>query len=110
MTGSASRRKGANYARHIRQHLEACGWEVMARQAGEDGDDLRILDRPELSIEVKCQARADLAGWMAQAVRQAAGRIPVVIHKRHNVTAAEDQWVTMRLEDFTRLIKEASTR
>jgi hypothetical protein len=101
-----SRRKGATYALAIRRWLEAQGWECMARQPGEDGDDIRILDLPHLSIEIKNQARHDLPGWMTQAVRQAGHRIPVVIHKRHGVTNPEDQWVTLRLADFHRLIKQ----
>jgi len=106
VTGASSRRKGATYALTIRRWLEAQGWECMARQAGEDGDDIRILDLPHLSIEIKNQARLNLAGWMTQATRQAGERIPVVVHKRHGVGDPANQWVTLQLADFERLIRK----
>ena len=106
MTGAMARRKGANYQRLIRHWFETHGWTVMVRPPGEDGDDITIIEHPHLSIEVKNHARTDLPAWTAQAARQAAGRIPVVIHKRHGTTNPEHQWVTMTLADFTRLIGE----
>lgn len=105
MTGAMARRKGATYQRAIRQWFDSHGYTTMVRQAGEDGDDLTILEHPDLSIEIKNQARTDLPSWAAQAARQAGARIPVVIHKRHGVTRCEDQWVTMTLEHFHRLIE-----
>ena len=105
MTGAMSRRKGATYALTIRRWFEARGWQCIARQAGEDGDDLILLDAAWLSIEIKNQARLNLAGWMTQAINQAAGRTPIVIHKRHGITNPEYQWVTLRLADFEALIR-----
>ena len=110
MNGAGRRAKGANYQRHIRHYFEARGWTVMVRPPGEDGDDITIIEHPNLSIEVKNHTRTDLPAWTAQAARQAGQRIPVVIHKRHGTTNPDQQWVTMTLDNFTRLInKEADT-
>ena len=46
MTGAMARRKGATYQRAIRQWFDSHGYTTMVRQAGEDGDDLTILEHP----------------------------------------------------------------
>lgn len=104
MTGAMARRKGATFQRLIRHYLEAHGLTIMVRPLGEDGDDITIIEHPHLSLELKNHTRTDLPAWTAQAARQAGGRIPVVIHKRHGTTDPEQQWVTMTLNNFTRLI------
>lgn len=108
MSGRASRAKGARFALLVRRFFEGCGWEVMARQSGEDGDDMRLLDAPWLSIECKGHTKVHLADWMRQAQEQAGGRLPVVVFNRVGVGAAGRQWALMELGDFELLVRRAA--
>lgn len=105
MSGAAAKRKGDAFQRLIRSYLEGQGFEPMERPLGEDGDDLRLLGMPWFSFELKGQARARLAEWMKQAVDQAQGKIPVLVWKRTGKGAAGEQWVTMELLQFTRMLR-----
>ena len=84
MSGSASRRKGNRAEVEVVRVLRDHGYEAetsrAARGGYQSGEDI-ISDFPA-SIEVKNQARLDLAGWWAQAEYQANGRPAVVVHKR----------------------------
>lgn len=107
-SGRGSRNKGAKFQRDIRDFLTRCGLEPLARPSGEDGDDLRLLGLPSISLELKSQERMELADWMGQAIDQAGERIPAVIHKRrrHGAdTAPHRQWVTLELGQFVRLLR-----
>lgn len=105
-TGRGARIKGAAFARQIRQHFEQLGHHTMARQAGEDGDDITLVGTPWLSIECKNHTRTDLPGWWNQAASQCRpGQIPVVIHKRFGRQAAGDQWVTLTVDTLNQLIE-----
>jgi hypothetical protein len=69
-------------------------------QSGED-----IVTNFPLSIEVKNQARLDLAGWWSQAQEQAYDKPPVVIHKRVGRAQAEEWWATMDLATLIDLVR-----
>ena len=103
--GRGARIKGLRFQRDIRDYLLNEGFEALARPGGEDGDDLRLADLPQLSIELKNQARTDLPAWWRQAYGQAQGRIPVLIWKRKAATRPSSQWVTMELGEFVRLCR-----
>lgn len=91
----------------IRSYLEQVhGWECMTRPLGEDGDDLRIVRFPGLSLELKNHETLKLGEWMRQAEEQAGDdKVPVVIHKRARKTDPADQWVTMTVATFVDLLK-----
>lgn len=85
--------------------LRRAGWRaattraVQGRQGGFDID----TDAP-VAIEVKDHAAIDLSGWLRQAQAQAAGRLPVVWHKRRGRAAAEEWYVTMDGATFLALL------
>lgn len=100
-----SRRKGRSFQTAVRQWWEQTHGCVEAGGAGIESTDLILLTSPVISIECKNQAALDLAGWLDQAVRQAPkGAIPIVQHKRRGRGDIGDCYVTMRAEDFRRLI------
>lgn len=83
-------------------------------RSGYDGDDLllEILDDEGInrssvvSIECKNQKEMKLASWVDQAVANAKqGQVPVVFHKRRGTMKVDAHYVTMRVEDFLRLLE-----
>lgn len=105
--------KGAAFVKLVADYLrEVHDYEVMVRAKGEEGDDMLVAQLAHISFEMKCHDAMDLAGWMKQAKDQAGEkRFPVVVHKRRARSAAEDQWVTMELGTFIRLVERgASTK
>lgn len=105
--GAAERRKGSRAEVAVAKALREAGYEAetsrAARGGMQGGEDI-ISDFPA-SIEVKNQARLDLAGWWAQAEYQANGRPAVVIHKRVGKAEPLDWWVTMDMRTLLRLLK-----
>lgn len=108
MSGASSRRKGNRAEVDVVRVLREAGYQAETSratrggfQAGED-----IVSNFPASIEVKNQARLDLAGWWAQAQEQAGDRQAVVIHKRVGKGKAEDWWVTMDLQTLLRLLED----
>ena len=106
MSGASSRRKGNRAEVEVVRVLRQAGYEAETSRASrggyQAGEDI-VSDFPA-SIEVKNQARLDLAGWWAQAEYQANGRPAVVIHKRVGKAQAEDWWVTMDVKTLLRLL------
>ena len=106
MSGSASRRKGNRAEVEVVRVLREAGYEAQtsrdARGGSQGGAD--IVSNFPASIEVKNQARLDLAGWWKQAEEQAGDGLAVVIHKRVGKSQAEDWWVTMDVKTLLRLL------
>jgi hypothetical protein len=106
MSGATSRRKGNRAEVDVVRVLRAAGYTAATsrevRGGFQSGEDI-VSDFPA-SIEVKNQARLDLAGWWAQAQAQAGDRPAVVVHKRVGKGQAEDWWVTMDLATLLRLV------
>ena len=104
--GAAERRKGNKAETDVVRVLRAAGYTVETSRAAhggyQSGEDI-VGDFP-LSLEVKNQAKLDLAGWWAQAEYQANGKPAVVVHKRVGKAQAEDWWVTMDLKTLLRLL------
>lgn len=105
LSGAASRRKGAAFQRLIRSWFEGQGFEPMERPPGEEGDDLRLLGMPWFSFELKGQAHHRLAEWYKQAKDQAGEKIPVLVWKRTGTSGGGEQWVTMELLAFARMLR-----
>lgn len=109
MSGAASRRKGNRAEVEVVRVLCEAGYRAETSRANRGGFQLGediVSDFPA-SIEVKNQARLDLAGWWAQAEYQANGKPAVVIHKRVGKGQAEDWWVTMDVRTLLRLLSDS---
>lgn len=111
MSGASSRRKGNRAEVEVVRVLREAGFEAETSRASrggyQTGEDI-VSDFPA-SIEVKNQARLDLAGWYAQAEYQANGRPAVVIHKRVGKGRGEDWWVTTTVQDLLRILDSRET-
>lgn len=107
MSGSSSRRKGNAAEVEVVHALERAGFRAMSSRAArggyQSGED--IVTNFPLSIEVKNQARLDLAGWWRQAQEQAGDKHPVVVHKRVGKSQAEEWWATMDLATLISLVQ-----
>lgn len=111
MTGAMSRRKGATFERLIRKALEA--WIYNYTHPGTDEPDLMVECGLDIAVECKNQARTDLPGWWRQATEaaeRADADAAVIVHKRQGVTAPDEQWVSMNLATFARLLHEIDRR
>ena len=110
MSGASSRRKGNAAEVEVVKALERAGWTAVTSRAArggyQSGED--IITNFPCSIEVKNQARLDLAGWWTQAVEQAVDKPPVVIHKRVGKAEPEQWWVTMSLETLFDIVGRPS--
>lgn len=110
VSGASSRRKGnraeVEVVRVLRDHGYTAQTSREARGGFQSGEDI-VTDFPA-SIEVKNQARMDLAGWYGQASEQAQGRPAIVVHKRVGKSKGGEWWVTTTLEDLIRIIKTIS--
>mgnify|MGYP001604300147 CR=1 FL=1 len=88
------RRKGKVYELEVGQQLG------LTRELGQCRDGGGDLEHPALAIECKRRARVvNIPEAMAQAVKSARGRVPVVIHR----VDRSESLVTMRLSDWRAL-------
>lgn len=97
-----SRAKGARGEREAAAAwVDAVGGTARRGQqfaGGTDSPDV-VTSCPDIHLEVKRVERGNPYGWMEQAVRDAGGRCPVVLHKRNN-----KPWLLIvRLSDVQRL-------
>jgi hypothetical protein len=105
--GKNNRLKGRRFQSAIRDHLKAAGLRVIEEGgAGLAGGDLMILGGHLLAVECK-SGRTQLGTDWRQAEARAMGTndIPVLIHKRHGVGNTGEQWVTLTVDEFARLLK-----
>jgi hypothetical protein len=107
MSGATSRRKGNKAEQAVAKLLRDRGWQARTSrsvQGVQGGPDI-ITDCP-LAIEVKDQARMELAAWLDQAVAQAQpGTTPVVIHHRRGRANPSEWYATLRFDDLLALIR-----
>lgn len=99
-----SRRKGAVGEREIAQYLREHGFTDAKRGVQYKGspDSPDVTGLTGFHIEVKRVERLNIYEAMEQSIRDAGKDIPLVMHRRDR-----DYWkVTMRLDDFMKLIKE----
>jgi hypothetical protein len=112
MSGSTSRRKGAEAEREVVRALERAGFAAMtsraARGGTQHGADL-ISDWPA-EIEVKNQAKIDLPGFWRQAQEQAGDGLAGLVVKRRGHARAEDWWYVMDLATAIELVRRLSER
>ena len=102
-----SRQKGARGEREAAALLRSLGFEARRGQQynGVEGQDV-VHSIPGVHIEVKRTETLSVYAAVAQAVTDAAGNLPVVLHKRNR----KDWLFIVRAEDvlrFARVITEA---
>lgn len=109
MGGAMSRRKGAKAENEVVKWLQTNGHPHAERRgAGFEAAD--IIGIPGVTIEVKNQAKMELAGWVDQLVDEMDAddnRIGVVVHKRRGRTDVGGWYATLPVHVFVRLLAEA---
>ena len=95
-----SKRKGSAGERELRDFLTAQGFPAHRNDqrfvGGVGNPDISAVGLEAFHIEVKRVERLNVSEAMRQAERDAAGRIPCVMHRR-----SREPWlVTMRLADW----------
>ncbi|MCA1781888.1 MAG: hypothetical protein LC679_06850 [Intrasporangiaceae bacterium] len=107
MSGATSRRKGNAYECAVAAWLRSKGFRAItsrdARGGSQGGADV-ITDFPT-TIECKNHAKLDLAGWIDQAVNDAAGDPAAVWVKRRGKGDVGESYVVMRADDFVALVR-----
>lgn len=84
------------------------GSERRALTGAKDKGDY-ILPGADFALEAKNHKSMDLSGWIGEAQVEAENLgVPhgVVVHKRRGKTLPEEQYVTLRLEDFLELVRK----
>ena len=106
MSGASSRRRGNTYETAVAAWLRDHGWQAIttrdARGGTQGGSDL-ITDLP-VTVECKAQKTFDLAGWLDQAVHDAAGDRASLWVKRRGKADVGESYVVMRAADFVALL------
>lgn len=99
-----SRAKGAAGERELAQYLRDHGFEARRGQQfhGGPGSPDVVTDLKDVHFECKRVEKGSLYDWLAQAVRDAAGKIPVVAHRRNR-----EEWVAiLPLNDLLELVRK----
>lgn len=102
-----SRAKGCRGEREWRDILRSHGFTNARRgqqfAGGSDSPDVVCPELPDIHFEVKRVQTGNPYKWMAQAIRDAGDKIPVVAHRRNGC-----EWLTItRAADFIDLLKRA---
>lgn len=105
---SRSRKKGTAFERAIADYIALWipGTDRAAHHGRADIGDLYIPGEKRFIIETKCQNSMRLSEWLDEAAveaRNAGAGVGVVVHKRMR-RPVHDQYVTMTLENFMRLM------
>ena len=112
MSGAAARRKGNSFECAVAAFLRDNGWRALtsrqARNGYQSGADL-ITDFPT-TVEAKNRKQLDLAGWVDQAVDDAAGDLASVWVKRRGRADVGESYVIMRACDFVSLVGRLRTQ
>ena len=99
------KQKGSAGERELAEVLRSHGFAARRTQqycgASTDSSDVISADLPDIHFECKRVERLNIDDAMAQAIRDAKDRVPVVAHRRNR-----GEWMaTMRLGDFLELKK-----
>lgn len=98
-----SRAKGCVGERELSAFLREHGYDARRGQqfSGGGGDSPDVVHNiPGVHLECKRVEAGQLYNWLAQAKRDAAGKVPVVAHRRNG-----KEWVAIvNLEDFFNLL------
>lgn len=104
-----SRQKGARAEREAsKMWAELLGCEARRGQqfsGGADSPDV-VTSMQHIHLEVKRVEKGNPYDWMAQAVRDAGPKLPIVLHRRNG----EDWLAIVRLADVPRLAQEVGAQ
>ena len=104
-----SRAKGKRGELELAEDLRKFGYDARRGQqfaGGADSPDVVCTGLEDFHIEAKRVEAGNLYGWLEQAVRDAGGKVPVVMHRR-----SRKGWVAiLRLEDFLALTLSIGAR
>ncbi|MBX6421840.1 MAG: hypothetical protein IRZ06_12665 [Nevskia sp.] len=105
---SKSRKKGTTFERTIANYIALWipGTDRAAPHGSKDVGDIYIPGENRFIIEAKCHRDMRLSEWVDEAAVEAANagvHVGVVVHKRTR-RPVHDQYVTMTLENFMRLM------
>ena len=111
-----SKRKGTSFEVLIRDYfIDQTGDDRIVRLAlagVKDCGDIANFRIGDSKIAVECKAtdeyRSSLAGWVKEAEREAenlGALASIVVHKRKGKGAAQDQYVTLTVGDFFRVLR-----
>ena len=105
-----SKNKGKRGELALVHKLNEYGFKTRRSQqyAGINHDaDVVGIDGLHIECKYTANGHGSLYEWIAQAVRDSKGNIPVVMHKKVSNTSKGNEWlVTMRLEDFKELLHD----
>ena len=103
-----SKRKGSAGERELCEYLTAAGHPARRNEqrftGGNGNPDISAQGLEHLHIECKRVEKLNVSEAMKQAERDAAGRIPVVMHRKNR----EEWLITMRLDDYLRRYNNVS--
>lgn len=107
MSGAASRRKGNRWELDVCRLLVEAGWHAVTSRSGrggtQHGADI-VTDAP-VAIEAKNQQRLDLAGWLDQAITQAAQvGLPAAVFIKRRQKPAHEGYVLMRADQYLEML------
>ncbi|MBQ1293092.1 MAG: hypothetical protein IIY21_03580 [Clostridiales bacterium] len=104
-----SRNKGKRGELMLSKKLNEYGFKTRRGQqySGIGGEDVVGIDGVHIECKYTANGHGMLYEWVAQAVRDSDGKIPVVMHKKVSEKSRGNEWlVTMRLEDFKELLHD----
>lgn len=115
---SKSKQKGTLFESLVATYLDRTFYPGARRNplAGKnDVGDISLPGERRFILELKNCAKQSMPEWIKEAKREAAtfvgdladpavGAVGVVVHKRHGNNKPAEQWVTMELEDFMKLM------
>ena len=106
MSNQSRKARGMVTQKWVTEWFKARGWPH-AESAGSGRPGVDVLGLPALACEVKARRDLNLLAWLKQAKAQPG--LPFVVHRPDGYGEAKlpDWPVTMRLEDFTELLREA---
>ena len=104
-----SRNKGKRGELALVKKLNEFGFKTRRGQqySGLGVADVIGIDGLHIECKYTAKGHGNTYEWVEQAVRDAKGLIPVVMHKKVSENSRGNEWlVTMRLEDFKDLIND----
>ena len=109
-----NKNKGSAYERSIVDYLRSVGFTVDRTRAGwtDDRGDIHGVAGPggPFTFECKNHRTLDLPAWYRELdveIANNGGSVGAVIHKRHGVTDAAEQHVSLPLRVLVQLLREA---
>lgn len=113
-TRRSAKAAGARFERlvadYLAEELDDDRIDRAPKAGAKDKGDIANVRMGEHKIVIECKdvARTDLPKWAREAqveAENADALIGVIVHKRHGVATPDQQWATMTLGAFAKLLK-----